>query len=99
MAILNQATDYFGYDWDWVDTNGLDTEQGKQFGIRFTKQHTDEVSVGDVYGRPFVVSHVARESALIRALHYIDTERGYTIGDINWHMWLLQWVNVNGPIP
>ena len=86
-AILDQATEQLGYDWDFYNGN-LDqlTIEGRQYYIRITNRGSGH-SVGYIYGQPFFRYCEARESALVRALDFIDTS-GYMIRDINYHIWL-----------
>ena len=86
-AILDQATDQLRYDWDFYHENlSQVTIEGCQYCIRITNRGSGR-SVGYIYGRPFFQYCEARESALIRALDFIDTS-GYIIRDINYHIWL-----------
>ena len=96
-AVLDQATEQLGYDWDFCNGNlGQLTIEGHQYCIRITNTGSGR-SVGYIYGRPFFWYCEARESALIRALTFIDTS-GYIIRDINYHIWLQRHVSVRGPI-
>ena len=96
-AVLDQATEQLGYDWNFCNGN-LDqlTIEGRQYCIRITNRGSGR-SVGYIYGRPFYRYCEARESALIWALTFIDTN-GYIICDINYHIWLQRHVSVRGPI-
>ena len=83
-AVLDQATEQLGYDWDFCNGNlGQLTIEGRQYCIRITNRGSGR-SVGYIYGRPFFRYCEARESALIR--------------DINYHIWLQRHVSVRGPI-
>ena len=83
-AVLDQATEQLGYDWDFCNGNlGQLTIEGCQYCIRTTNRGSGH-SVGYIYGQPFFRYCEARESALIRALTFIDTS-GYIIRDINYH--------------
>ena len=96
-AVLDQATEQFGYDWDFCNGNlGQLTIEGRQYCIRITNIGSG-CSIGYIYGQPFFRCCVARESVLIRALDFIDTS-GYIIYDINYHIWLPRHVSVRGPI-
>ena len=71
-AILDQAMEQLGYDWDFYNGNlGQLTTEGRQYCIRITNRGSGH-SVGYIFGRPFVRYCEARESALIRALDFID---------------------------
>jgi hypothetical protein len=82
--ILSQALQQLGYDWDYVDHMGQPTTHGIQYCLKFTLNPAamDGPTVGYIYGLPCVSRYEARECVLVRALHYIDTEHGYTIRDI-----------------
>ena len=81
-AVLDQATEQLGYDWDFCNGNLSQlTIEGHQYCIRITNRGSDH-SVGYIYGRPFFWYCEARESALIRALDFIN-KSGYIIRDIN----------------
>ena len=96
-AILDQATEQLGYDWDFYNGNlGQLTIEGRQYRIRINNRGSGRL-VGYIYGRPFFRYCEARESALIRALDFIDTS-GYIIYDINYHKWLQRHVSMRGPI-
>ena len=87
LAILDQATEKLGYDWEYYIGNlGQHTTTGCQFCIRFTNG-ADGCSIGYIYGRPCHQSFEARESAIVRALAFIDS-CGYKICDINYHAWM-----------
>ena len=80
-AVLDQAIEQLGYDWDFCNGNlGQLIIEGRQYCIRITNRGSG-CSVGYIYGRPFFRYCEARESALIRALDFIDTS-GYIIRDI-----------------
>ena len=96
-AVLDQATEQLGYDWDFCNRNlGQLTIEGHQYYIRITNRGSCR-SVGYIYVRPFFRYCEARESALIWALDFIDTS-GYIIRDINYHIWLQRHVSVCDPI-
>jgi hypothetical protein len=64
-AVLDQATEQLGYNWDFCNGNlGLLTTKGRQYCIRITNSGSGR-SVGYIYGRPFFRYCEARESALI----------------------------------
>ena len=91
-AILDQATEQLRYDSDFCNGNlGQLTIEGRQYCIRITNRGSGH-SVGYIFQYC-----EARESALIRALDFIDTS-GYIIRDINYHIWLQRHVSVRGPI-
>ena len=96
-AVLDQAMEQLGYDCDFCNGN-LDqlTVEGRQYCIRITNRGNGRL-VRYIYGRPFFQYCEARESALIRALDFIDTS-GYIICDINYHIWLQRHVSVRGTI-
>jgi hypothetical protein len=86
-AILDQATERLGYNWEYCTGNyGQQTTEGRQFYIRFTNG-ANGCLVGYIYGRPYLRSWEARESAIVRALSFIDS-CGYIIHDIKHHEWL-----------
>ena len=86
-ASLNQATEQLECDWNFCNGNlSQFTIEGRQYCIRITNRGSGR-SVGYIYGQPFFWYCEARESALIRALDFIDTS-GYIICDINYHIWL-----------
>jgi hypothetical protein len=90
-AVLDQATEQLGYDWDFCNGNlGQLTTEGRQYCIRMTNSGR---SVGYICGRPFFWHCEAKESAHKRAL----TVR-YIIRDINYNIWLQRYINVRGPI-
>jgi hypothetical protein len=96
-AILDQATEQLGYDWDFCNGNLSQlTTEGRQYCIRMTNRGSGR-SVGYIYGRPFFWHCEAKESALIQALTVIDVS-GYIIRDINYNIWLQRYINVRGPI-
>ena len=86
-AILDQATERLGYDWEYYTRNHRQhTIVVHQFCIRFTNG-ANGCSVGYIYGRSWHQSFEAQESAIIRALAFIDS-CGYRIHDINYHAWM-----------
>jgi hypothetical protein len=87
--ILSQALQQLGYGWDYVEHLGQPTTHGIQYCMKFTQNLAafNSPTVGYIYGLPCVSRHEARESALVRALHYRDTDRGYTIQDICYWQW------------
>ena len=86
-VVLDQAMEQLGYDWDFCNENlGHLTIEGRQYCIRITNRGSGR-SVGYIYDRPFFRYYEAWESALIRALDFIDIS-GYIIRDINYHIWL-----------
>jgi len=86
-AILDQATERLRYDWEYYIGNlGQHTTAGRQFCIKFTNGANGRL-VGYIYGRPCHRSFEARESAIVRALAFIDS-CGYKIRDINYHAWM-----------
>jgi hypothetical protein len=61
---------------------GQMTTAGYQFCVRFRQNLAiHNPSVGFIYGKPRPQRCEAMQSALVRALHYIDNDRGYTIRD------------------
>ena len=71
-AVLDQAMEQLGYDWDFYNGNiGQLTIEGRQYCIRITNRGSGR-SIGYIYGRPFFWYCEARESALIRALDFIE---------------------------
>ena len=96
-AILDQAMERLRYDWEYYTRNlGQHTTVGRQFCIRFTNG-ANGCSVGYIYGRPCRRSFEARESAIVRALAFIDS-CGYRIRDINYHAWM-QMYHATHPSP
>jgi hypothetical protein len=96
-AVLDQATEQLGYDWDFYNGNlGQLTTEGRQYCIRMPNRGSGR-SVGYIYGRPFFRHCETKESALIRALTVIYAS-GYIIRDINYNIWLQRYINVSGPI-
>ena len=86
-AILDQGTEQLGYNWDFCNGNlGQLTVEGRQYCIRITNRGSGR-SVGYIYGRSCHRSFEARESAIVRALAFIDS-CGYRIRDINYHAWM-----------
>jgi hypothetical protein len=86
-AILDQATQRLGYDWEYCTGNlGQHTTAGCQFYIRITNSANGR-SVGYIYGRLCHWSFEAWMSAIIWALAFIDS-CGYRIRDINYHAWM-----------
>ena len=56
--------------------------------MRFRQNEAiDSPSVGYIYGMPCPRRCEAMESVVVRALHYIDNDRGYTIRDIRYWQW------------
>ena len=87
LAIVDQATERLGYDYEYYTRNLVQhTTIGRQFCIRFTNGANGR-SVGYIYRRPCHRSFEARESAIVRALAFIDS-CGYRIRDINYHAWM-----------
>jgi hypothetical protein len=96
-AVLDQATEQLGYDWDFCNGNLSQlTTEGHQYCIRMTNRGSGR-SVGYIYGRPFFWHCEAKESALVRAFTVIDAS-GYIILDINYNIWLQRYINVRGSI-
>ena len=85
--ILSQALEQLGYDWEYMVQQGHLTYVGIQYCLKFTPNPANGQSVDYIYGRSCVNRHEAKESALVRALHYIDTECGYTIQDVRYWQW------------
>ena len=94
-AVLDQATYQLGYDWDFCAHLGQQTTEGRQYCIRFTDLDSGR-SVGYIYGRVFLRPCEGRESAIIRALTFIDSS-GYLIRDINYPIFLQTYILVHGP--
>ena len=96
-AILEQATERLGYDWEYYTGNlGQHTTTGCQFYIRFTNGANGGL-VGYIYGRPCHRSFEARESPIVRALAFIDG-CGYRIRDINYHAWMQMYGATHAPL-
>jgi hypothetical protein len=71
-AVLDQATEQLGYDWDFCNGNLSQlTTEGRQYCIRMTNTGSGR-SVGYICGRPFFRHCEAKESALIWALTVND---------------------------
>ena len=63
-----------------MEAIGQRTTTGIQYYVRFRQnQAIDSPSVGYIYGMPCPRRCDAMESVVVRALHYIDNDRGYTI--------------------
>jgi len=86
-AILDQAIEQLGYDWDYDGHLGQYTTEGWQCALKLTDAANGR-SVGYIYGRSRLWRCEPRESAVIRALSYIDDDCGYKIKDIHFHQWL-----------
>jgi hypothetical protein len=85
QPILIQAIKRLGYAWDFVEAMGQRTTAGIQYCVRFRQnQAIDSSLVGYIYGIPCLRRYEAMESVLVRVLHYIDNDRGYTIRDIRY---------------
>jgi hypothetical protein len=86
-AILDQATERLGYNWEYCTGNhGQETTEGRLFYIRFTNGANGR-SVCYIYGRPCLRSWEIRESAVVWVLSFVDS-CGYIIHDIKHHEWL-----------
>jgi hypothetical protein len=96
-AIIDQATERHGYDWEYCTRNLVQhtTEEERQFCIRITSRANGR-SVGYIYGRPCHRSFEAIESAIIRALAFIDS-CSYRIRDINYYAWMQMYSIVHSP--
>lgn len=87
-AILNQATDQLGFDWDYDSPQGVPTDRGIQFSIQFTTPAPGNEVIGTIVGAASPRRVVARESVVVRALSYLDEDCGYKIWDIHYYEWL-----------
>ena len=80
QSILTQALKRLGYAWDFVEAMGQRTTAGIQYCMRFRQnQAIDSLLLGYIYGMPCPRRCEAMESVVVRALHYIDNDYGYTI--------------------
>ena len=71
-----------------MEAMGQRTTAGIQYYVRFRQNEAiDSPLIGYIYGMPCPRCCEAMESVVVRALYYIDNDRGYTIQDI--HCW--QW--------
>lgn len=98
-AILDQAAEQLGYYWRYANEDvlrGQLTTQGRQYCIEFTDSNNHNI-VGYIFGRPNNRSYLARESAIVRALTFIDSS-GYIIYDVNYHTWTQWYRIIHGPI-
>ena len=83
--ILTQAIKLLGYVCDYVEVLGQRTTAGIQYCMRFRQnQAINSPLVGYIYEIPCLWCCEARESVLVRALHYIENDRGYCIRDIQY---------------
>jgi hypothetical protein len=88
QAILTQAIERLGYAWDYVEDLGQRTSTGIQYCVRFRQNRViNNPIVGYIYGIPCLRRCEARESVLVRALHYIDNDHDYTIRNIRYWQW------------
>jgi hypothetical protein len=71
-----------------MEAMGQRTTTSIQYYMRFRQnQAIDSPSVGYIYGMPCPRRCEAIASAVVRALHYIDNDHGYTIRDIHYGQW------------
>ena len=71
--------------WDFVEAMGQRTTACIQYYVRFRQNRAiNSPTVGYIYGIPCLRRCEARDSVLVRALHYIDNDHGYTIRDIHY---------------
>ena len=71
-----------------MEAMGQRTTTVIQYCVRFRQnQAIDSPLVGYIYGMPCPWCCEAMESVVVRALHYIDNDRGYIIQDIHYWQW------------
>ena len=88
QPILTQAIERLGYAWDYVEDLGKRTTTSIQYCMRFRQNRAiNSPTVGYIYGVPCLGHCQARESVLVRTMHYIDNDRGYCIQDIHYWQW------------
>jgi len=86
-AILIQATDELEYDFGEHSEFTADNKWQSHISFYTTD---DDTPLFIIYGKASDRRNVARESALIRALVYIDEVLGFRIGDVNYARYLFR---------
>jgi hypothetical protein len=87
--ILYQAMDKLGYHWYESGTpRTRESMYQTSIEVRSTLFHVAE-PMFTIYGKALPCRCEAKESALIRALFFIDESLGYKIGDVHYVKYLL----------
>ena len=88
QPILMQAIERLGYGWNYVEDLRKRTIASIQYCVRFRQNRViSSPTLGFIFGVPCLRRCEARESVLVRALHYIDNDRSYIIRDMHYWQW------------